>query len=61
MQTIDLGSISGLGRSPGAGHGNPLHLLLPGESHGQRNLEGYSPWSHIESGMTEQLTHTCTC
>ena len=30
----------GLGRSPGGGHGNPF---LPGESHGQRNLVGYSP------------------
>ena len=39
--TRDTGSIPGLGRSPGAGHGN---LLLPGESHGQRSLAGYSPW-----------------
>ena len=23
----DLGSVSGLGRSPGGGHGNPLHYL----------------------------------
>ena len=30
------------GRSPGGGHGNPL-VFLPGESHGQRSLEGYSP------------------
>ena len=29
----DLGSIPGLGRSPGEGIGNPLHIL-PGESHG---------------------------
>ena len=21
-------------------------VLLPGKSHGQRNLEGYSPWGH---------------
>ena len=34
--------ISGLGRSPGEENGNPLHLL-PGESHGQRSLVGYSP------------------
>ena len=38
----DPGSIPGLGRSPGEGNGNPL---LPAESHGQRNLEGYSPWA----------------
>ena len=37
-------------RSPGAGHGNPL---LPGESHGQSSLAGYSPWGHEESGTNE--------
>ena len=37
----DMGSIPRLGRSPGAGHGNPV--FLPGESHGQRSLVGYSP------------------
>ena len=47
--TRDAGSIPGLGRSPGAGHGN---LLLPGESHGQRNIVGYSPWGHKELDMT---------
>ena len=26
---------------------------LPGESHGQRSLEGYSPWGHRESDRTE--------
>ena len=24
-------------------------VLLPGESHGQRSLAGYSPWGHKES------------
>ena len=24
----------------------PTPLFLPGESHGQRSLEGYSPWGH---------------
>ena len=33
--------IPGLGGSPGGGHGNPV--FLPGESHGQRSLAGYSP------------------
>ena len=27
--------------------------VLPGKSHGQRGLADYSPWSHIESDMTE--------
>ena len=42
----DLGSIPGLGRSPGGGHGNPTPVFLPGESHRQRSLAGYSPWGH---------------
>ena len=33
-------------------------VFLPGESHGQRSLEGYSPWGFKESEMTEQLTLT---
>ena len=27
-----------------------------GKFHGQRSLEGYSPWGHKESDTTEQLT-----
>ena len=34
--------------------------FLPGISHGQRKLAGYSPWGHKESDTTEQLTHTHT-
>ena len=33
-------------------------IFLPGESHGQRSLAGYSPWGHKESDMTEQLPLT---
>ena len=34
-------------------------VFLPGESHGQRSLAGYSLWGHKESDTTEQLsTHT---
>ena len=49
----DLGSIPGLGRFPGGGHGNILQLFLLGEFHGQKSLVGYSPWVHKESDMTE--------
>ena len=35
-------SIPGLGRSPGGGNGISPEFL-PGESHGQRSLAGYSP------------------
>ena len=31
-------------------------VFLSGESHGQRSLEGYSPWGYKESNMTEWLT-----
>ena len=31
----------------------PAPVFLLGDSHGQRNLEGYSPWGHKESYMTE--------
>ena len=31
----------------------PTPIFLPGRSHGQRNLEGYSPWGHKESDTTE--------
>ena len=49
----DLGSIPGLGRSPGEGNSYPLQY-----SHldGQRRLAGYSPWGHKESDMTERLS-----
>ena len=32
--------------------------VVPGESHGQRSLAGYSPWGGKESDTTEQLIHT---
>ena len=32
-------------------------VFLPGESHGQRSLMGYSPWGRTESDRTERLTH----
>ena len=36
----------------------PTAVFLPGKSHGQRSLSGYSPWGHKESDMTKWLTHT---
>ena len=30
--------------------------FFPGKFHGQRNLAGYSPWGHIESATTEQIS-----
>ena len=31
----------------------PTPVFLPGESHGQRSLAGYSPWGCKESDTTE--------
>ena len=31
----------------------PTLVFLPGESHGQRSLAGYSPWGCKKSDMTE--------
>ena len=38
----------------------PTPVFLPGESHGQRGLVGYSLWGCKESDTTKQLTHTHT-
>ena len=48
----DLGSIPGLGRSPEEEMA-PTPVFLPGKSHGQRSLAGYSPWGLKELDMTE--------
>ena len=47
--------IPGLGRSPGRRKWQPIPVFLPGESHGQRSLAGYSPRGPKELDMTEQL------
>ena len=36
----------------------PIPVFLPGKSHGQRSLVGYSPRGHKEWDTTEH-THTC--
>ena len=37
-------------------------VFLPGESHGQRRLVGYSPWGRKEPNTTERLHfHFQTC
>ena len=51
-----LGLIPELERSHGVGHGNPLQYSCLENPHGQRNLAGYSPWSHKGSDMTGRLS-----
>ena len=55
----DLGSIPGLGRSPGGGRANLLQFTRLKNPHGHRSLQGYSPWGRKESVMTEQLNTQC--
>ena len=47
----DLGSIPGLGRSPGEGERLPTPVFWPGEFHGL-----YSSWGLKESDTTEWLS-----
>ena len=54
----DPSSIPGFGKIPWRRKWKPTPVFLPGESHGQRCLVGYSPWGHKESDMTEQLTQS---
>ena len=49
----DAGSIAGSGISPWRRAWQTTPVFLPGESHEQRNLVGYSPQGHKESDMTE--------
>ena len=51
-----LGFDPWVGKIPRVGSGNlPTPVFLPGKSHGQRNLVGYSPWGYTELAITEQL------
>ena len=46
-----------VGKMPWKRAWQPTQVILPGKSHGQRSLGGYSPGGHKESDMTEV---TCT-
>ena len=48
-----------VGKIPWRREWQPTPVFLPGESHGQRSLEGYSPCSHKESDTT-WVTNTST-
>ena len=52
----DLGSIPGLGRSPGGVQGNPLQGSSLENPRGQRSLEGYSLGGHKELDTAERLS-----
>ena len=48
-----------VGKIPWRRKWQPTPAFLPGESHGQRALVGYSAWGHKESDMTEVTWHAC--
>ena len=52
----DLGSIPGLGRSPGEGNGDPLHYSCLENSEDRGAWQTKGPWGHRESDTTERLT-----
>ena len=48
-----------VGKIPWRRKWQPTPVCLPGESHGQRSLVGYSPWGGKESDMTDhEHTHS---
>ena len=51
----DWGSIPRSGRFPWRRKWQSTPVLLPGKSHGQRSLVGYSPWGRKELERTERL------
>ena len=48
----DVGSIPGLGRSPGEGNGSTLQYSRLGNPMNRGPLAGYSPWGRKESDTT---------
>jgi len=48
--------LSECGFPPGKRKWQPTPISLPGKSHGQWSLVGYSSWVHKESVTTEQLS-----
>ena len=52
--TRDMGLSPGSGRSPGVGSSNHSSILAC-KFHGQRSLEGCSPWSCKESDTIEHI------
>ena len=51
--TGDVGFNPWVGKIPWSRKQQLTPVFLPGESHGQRSLAGYSPWGHKELDTTE--------
>ena len=48
---------SWVGKTPWRREWQPTPVFFPGKSHGQRSLEGYSPWGHR---VGHDWAHRCT-
>ena len=46
-----------VGKIPWSKKWQPTPVFLPGISHGQRSLVGYSPWGYKDPDTTERLKH----
>ena len=49
------------GRSPGGGKWQRIPVFLPGKSHGQRSLAGYSPWGLKSWTRLSNCTYNTKC
>ena len=56
LQCRRPGFVSWVRKTPWRREWQPIPVFLPRKFHGQRSLEGYSPWDRKESNMTEWLT-----
>ena len=59
-KVLMCGLIPGSGRFPWREAWQPTPVFLSGESHGQKNLAGQSPWGCTESDTTEVTWHVRT-
>ena len=57
----NLGSIPRSGRFSWRRKWQPTPVFLPGKSHEQRNLVGYSPWGHkrVRENLLTKEQQTC--
>ena len=54
-----MGSIPGLGRSPGVGNGNPLQHSCLENCVDREAWQATSPWGRKESDTTKATQHAC--
>ena len=62
MQEMWVGSLGGQDplEEMALGLALPTPVCLPGKTHGQRSLVGYSPWGHKKLDTTKRLNNSNT-